>query len=208
MAINQRSLTQEYFAKTAQLVDADLEEAVLLDDIDALADPDSNYAINNRGFWQAIKLQFKEATFYLKIAIDQQIAENQIAFKENLQLYRRNWQQIALIIEKESQQTALFNVVHLFNHKIKYAFESRDNLIAKQVGQLNKWQNLFTEFSHQQNDLQLLKSLIDCVNDSAWEETGFNNDKDLLINFNNGLSELEITDAILTDILTMNTVIA
>jgi len=206
MATNQLSLTKEDATKTVKSLDAvDLEEAVLLDEIDTLANPDSNHTVNNSVSWQAIELQFKEATFYLKVAIDQQIARNQTAFKENLQLYRRNWQQIALIIEKETQQTALFNVVHLFNHKIKYALESEYELTAKQVGQLNKWQNLFAEFSHQQNNPQLLESLTDCVNDSAWEETGFTNDKDLLVSFNQALVELETTEPALSDILTMDT---
>ncbi len=205
MTTNQLPLTKEESAKTAKLLDTiDLEKAVLLNEIDTLANPDSNHAVNNRASWQTIELQFREATFYLKVAIDQQIAGNQTAFKENLQLYRRNWQQIAFIIEKEIQQTALFNVVQLFNHKITYAIESEHELIAKQVGQLNKWQNLFAEFSHQQNDPQLLELLTDCINDSAWEETGFTNEKDLLISFNQALVELETIDPELSDILTMD----
>ena len=206
MATNQPPLTKEDSAKkTGLLKTIVLEDAVLLDKIDILANSDLHQGVDNRTFWQAIKLPFKEATFYLKIAIDQQIANNQTAFKENLQLYCQNWQQIALIIKKETQQTALFNVVQLFNHKIKYAFESEHELIAKQVGQLNKWQNLFSECSHRENDPQLLKSLTHCINDSAWEETGFTNDKDLLISFNQALIELETTDPALSNILTMDT---
>ena len=132
--------------------------------------------------WQKLKQPLQDSAQYLKIAENKQIAKELQAFKENLQLYTDNWQQIADIIETDSQQTALLEIVLLFNDISSDVVENQNDLTSEQLALLNKWQSLFSEYIENINNLQLIESLLDCLCHSAWTNRIYEEDKSLLLN--------------------------
>jgi chemosensory pili system protein ChpA (sensor histidine kinase/response regulator) len=163
------------------MLSEDAEPAIELTFEDEIANADMPETAEIISIWHTIEPAFNQAVLYLQTAVDSEIANDESAFKQNLENYIQQWQAIAEIVSTETDLAGLADVVLLFAEINEQTFTQQQSLNSDKFSLLNNWQTNFANYCKAPTDQKFAIRLVKCLRNPLWSEPIAAEDETMLL---------------------------